>query len=226
MGEAGDFSREHILDAPMLDRVRAAGRGRLLDIGCGEGRFCRMLRDRGLADPIGLEPTAALLTRARERDPRGAYVQGRAEALPFEDASFDIVLSYLSLIDIPDLATAYAEVLRVLKPGGLFLAANLSSYATALPSGADGGWLPRTDGDGMVFACDNYLEERSFWIGWRGIRVRNHHRPLSAYFQPLLAAGMTMTHFAEPAPTGGPAIKAALYRRAPMFIVMEWRKPG
>ncbi len=223
MGERGDFSREFVLDAPMLERVRAASPATVLDLGSGEGRFCRMLASVG-CDSVGIEPTDALRRHAAARHPGGAYVPGRAEALPFPDQSFDMVVSYMTLIDIPDLRAAYDEIRRVLKPGGRFLAANLSSYATALPKGWDRPWLADDAGERYAMACDDYLEERSFWIGWRGIRVRNHHRPFQAYMQPLIAAGMQLVHFEEPAPTGGPVDKADLYRRAPMFVVMEWQK--
>lgn len=68
MGESGDFSRAYVLDAPMLARVEASGARTALDVGCGEGRFCRMLRARGIA-ATGVEPAAALLAAARARDP-------------------------------------------------------------------------------------------------------------------------------------------------------------
>lgn len=47
LGEAGDFSRRHVLDGPMTARVAALGPVRALDVGCGEGRFCRILRGWG-----------------------------------------------------------------------------------------------------------------------------------------------------------------------------------
>jgi hypothetical protein len=49
MGDRGDFSREFVLDGPMLTRIEGRGFVNALDVGCGEGRFCRMLRDRGIA---------------------------------------------------------------------------------------------------------------------------------------------------------------------------------
>ena len=71
MGERGDWSREHVLDAAMLARIGARRFRSALDVGCGEGRFCRILQQRGLAT-IGVDPTAALLEEARRRDPAGA----------------------------------------------------------------------------------------------------------------------------------------------------------
>ncbi len=128
MGAEGDFSRRHVLDAPMLARIRGRDFRNALDVGCGEGRFCRMLAAEGIAT-IGIDPTARLLAAARTRDPQGRYLEGRAEALPFDDASFDLVISYLTLIDIEDYAGGIAEMARVLRPGGSLLIANLNSSA-------------------------------------------------------------------------------------------------
>ena len=66
MGDKGDFSRRHILDAPMLARIRGRGFQTALDVGCGEGRFCRMLAGEGIAT-TGIDPTARLLDAARAR---------------------------------------------------------------------------------------------------------------------------------------------------------------
>jgi SAM-dependent methyltransferase len=82
MGERGDFSREFVLDAPMLARARARGAASALDVGCGEGRFCRMLRAEGVA-AVGIDPTPALVAHASACDPDGDYRIGAAELLAF-----------------------------------------------------------------------------------------------------------------------------------------------
>jgi len=218
MGEAGDFGRACVLDAPMLARLRGRGFRRALDVGCGEGRFCRMLHDLGIGT-VGIDPTDALLRQARARDPGGAYLLGRAEALPFADGAFDLVVSYLTLIDMPDLRAAIPEMARVLAPGGTLLIANLSNLASA------GAWAMEADGV-RRFRIDDYLEERAEWAEWSGIRVRNWHRPLSLYLGLLLGQGLVLRHFDEPVPHGGDPAKAARYRRVPWFVMMEWQKPA
>ena len=130
MGERGDWGREHVLDPVMLSRVAAGRFGRALDVGCGEGRFCRMLKAAGVA-ATGIDPTRQLLEVARQRDPTGDYRSGNAEQLEFEAASFDLVVSYLTLIDIVDFRTAINEMARVLKPGGSLLIANLTGFTSA-----------------------------------------------------------------------------------------------
>ena len=221
MGDHGDFGRRYVLDPVMLPRALACAPRRALDVGCGEGRFCRMLRQRGI-DTVGLDPTPALLARARKRDADGTYVDGVAEQLPFDDGAFDLVVSYLTLIDIPDVQAAIAEMARVLAPGGTLLIANLNGFNSAC---ADRDWVHDADGRRLHFPVDQYLEERAMWIEWRGIRIVNHHRPLSTYMKALLNAGLVLTHFDEPEPTADASpSRAASYRRVPWFMVMEWRK--
>jgi SAM-dependent methyltransferase len=218
MGERGDWGREFVLDAPMLERVHGRGFATALDVGCGEGRFCRMLRASGI-HAVGIDPTEELLAQARHRDPEGDYRLGRAEKLDVADGAFDLVVSYLTLIDIPDLGAAISEMARAVRPGGTLLIANLTSFSTA-------GLHWKQDAEGKpYFAIDRYLEERVEWVTWRGIRIHNWHRPLSFYMSLLLGAGLELRHFAEPAPHGGDPVKTDRYRRVPYFLIMEWEKP-
>ncbi|MBS7697961.1 class I SAM-dependent methyltransferase [Chelatococcus sp. YT9] len=217
MGERGDFTREFVTDQPVLQLIDGRGYRNALDVGCGEGRFCRMLRERGI-DAIGLDPTEGMLAEARRRDPGGDYRLGQAEALPFQDEMFDLVVSYLSLIDITDATAAIHEMARVLRPGGSLIIVNLNSFATA------GTWEdPPLK---SRFVIRDYLDERAEWVEWRGIRIRNWHRPLSSYMKPLIQAGLVLRHFDEPDTTGGPADRRARYRSIPYCHVMEWEKPA
>ena len=222
MGDQGDFGRRFVLDRPMLARVLAAAPRAALDVGCGEGRFCRMMTQQGVA-VSGIDPTIPLIDQARRMDPTGDYHVAGADALPFADASFDLVVAYLTLIDIDDIHRAIPEMVRVLRPGGHLLIGNLNGFNTAAQDTL--GWSRLDDGR-MAYAIDNYLEPSRAWIEWRGIRIQNWHRPLSTYMSLLLDQGLILTHYDEPAADpAGPAPRVARYNRAPWFMVMEWRKP-
>lgn len=222
-GKEGDFGRKYILDPVMLPRALARGPRTALDVGCGEGRFCRVLRKHGVA-ATGIDPTPELLAYARKKDPGGEYAEGVAEKLPYSDRSFDLVVSYLTLIDIPDYRAAIREMARVLRPGGTLLIANLTSFSTAV---TEGGWVRGEDGALQHYPIDDYLEERWAWMAYRGIRVRNYHRPMRAYMSALLETGLRLTYFDEPeAASGAATVKSAKYRRVPYFLVMEWEKPA
>jgi SAM-dependent methyltransferase len=179
-----------------------------------------VLRALGI-EAVGIDPTEVLIRHAREQDPEGDYRIGRAEALDFPDRSYDLVVSYLTLIDIPDIRRAIAEMCRVLQPGGTLLIANLTSFNTA---GQPNGWVRDADGN-PHFLIDHYMEERADWVQWRGIRIHNWHRPLSTYMSLLLDQGLQLRHFSEPMPVGADPAKAEWHRRVPYFLIMEWQKP-
>jgi SAM-dependent methyltransferase len=91
---------------------------RVLDLGCGAGRFVAALQDAG-ADPVGVEIAEAALERARRNVP-GAEFHGLAAdgAIPLEDASVDLVWCSEVLEHVPDTAGLLSEVRRVLRTGG------------------------------------------------------------------------------------------------------------
>lgn len=220
MGIDGDFARRFVLDAPMLERAQLSGAKNVLDVGCGEGRFCRLLAARRLTT-IGIDPAESLIREAERLHPEGDYRTAEAEQLPFEDEAFDLVVAYLSLIDIPDVKQAIGEMNRVLRPGGHLLIANLTSfYSASNPTG----WRRAADGNSS-FVVDHYMDERSDWIGWGDLRVLNWHRPLSTYMSLLLDTGLQLRHFDEPVPHGGDPEQIDLFRRVPSFLIMDWEKP-
>ena len=75
---------------------------------------------------------------------------------------------------------------------------------------------------------DRYLDEFPVSVSWADVRVENWHRPLRSYMNVLLDAGLELRGFDEPELLASEpeSERAALYRRVPWFIVMEWRKPN
>ncbi|GFM33931.1 class I SAM-dependent methyltransferase [Desulfovibrio subterraneus] len=219
MPERGDFAREFILDTPMMDRVKKSGAATMLDVGCGDGRFCRMAERLGIIT-TGIDPVEDFLHYARQTDPCGRYLTGFAEDLPFGDAEFDLVVFYLTLIDINDVRAAIREAARVTKPKGTILVANLTSFYT---SNGTTGWVEGADGR-EYHPLGNYLEERADWVEWDGLRIRNWHRPLCVYMSAFLDAGLQLTFYDEPAPSGGPQERISRYHMTPFTMMMEWRR--
>ncbi|MCA9694268.1 MAG: class I SAM-dependent methyltransferase [Nannocystaceae bacterium] len=116
---------------PFHDRVleevaqRLAPGARLLDVGCGGGHFLARLADAAPgAELVGLDASPGMIARARRRVadvPRLSLVEASALALPFEDRSFDVVVSLGSIKHWPDMARGLRECARVLAPGGWLL---------------------------------------------------------------------------------------------------------
>jgi SAM-dependent methyltransferase len=101
----------------ILERLTIDESTRLLDVGCGAGRFCRIARDRG-ARVAGLDATPAFVEIARERVPDGAFEVGEMQDLPWRDDSFDVVTGFNSFFIAADMVSALREARRVARPGG------------------------------------------------------------------------------------------------------------
>lgn len=102
--------------------ARVRGGERVLDVACGTGNTALVARARG-AEVTGLDLTPELLAiaerrAAQEQLPGITWLPGDAEALPFPDASFDVVTSSCGLMFAPDQAKVASELARVTKPGG------------------------------------------------------------------------------------------------------------
>jgi SAM-dependent methyltransferase len=103
----------------LLAEARAGQR--VLDLGCGAGRFVVALRDAG-ADPVGVELAEAALERARRNAPGADLRLLDADgSLPLEHASVDLVWCSEVLEHVADTAYLLLEVRRVLRPGGRLL---------------------------------------------------------------------------------------------------------
>lgn len=172
--------------ARLLDDSSVAG-CKVLDIGCGLGAIDMLLvREHGAGSVVGIDIDPHLIERMHERIARaglGDRIEGRrvdGGPLPFAAASFDVVFSKDSLVQIPDKAAIFAEVLRVLRPGGRFIA---SDWLRA----GSGGYSPemmeffRLEGIAYNMAS---LEESAAALrtaGFSDVEIRDRH----AWYLPL-----------------------------------------
>jgi len=105
----------------IIDTVDGRTGDRWLDVGCGTGELTFMAVETG-SDVTGSDLAPALIeTARRQAAERGAGVTfdvADVEALPYEDASFDIVTSSVGAIFAPDHRAAASELARVCRPGG------------------------------------------------------------------------------------------------------------
>jgi SAM-dependent methyltransferase len=123
--DAGSFERIAWTLADMHETIVAAVDGSpgeaWLDVGCGTGELAFMAAATG-ADVTGCDLAVGLLETAKrqaaERSHAIAFDVGDAEALPYDDANFDIVTSSIAAIFAPDHEAAAAELARVCRPGG------------------------------------------------------------------------------------------------------------
>jgi ubiquinone/menaquinone biosynthesis C-methylase UbiE len=124
---AGDFDAiaQRILEVgkTIVAQVDPQEGERLLDVACGTGNAAIPAAAKG-AEVTGLDITPKLLEDAkRNADNAGVeieWVEGDAQDLPFDDNSFDAVVSTFGCMFAPDHAKTASEIVRVLKPGGRF----------------------------------------------------------------------------------------------------------
>jgi ubiquinone/menaquinone biosynthesis C-methylase UbiE len=93
---------------------------RILDLGCGTGRFSEALAARFNAEVIGLDPSTKMLELAREKrlDTRVQYQLGRAESIPLPAESVDLIFISMSLHHFTDTPAAARECRRILRKNG------------------------------------------------------------------------------------------------------------
>jgi len=127
--EGYDRGRDHGPEALALwmavieSRVRGRAIHRILDLGCGTGRFSQGLATRFGAEVVGVDPSQKMLAIARGKphEARVRYVEGRAEAIPLEAESVDMAFTSMTFHHFTDRALAASECRRVLRPGGVLL---------------------------------------------------------------------------------------------------------
>ncbi|MDQ2650696.1 MAG: class I SAM-dependent methyltransferase [Actinomycetota bacterium] len=136
----------------VLDLAGVTPADRVVDIGCGAGNAVRAAAAVG-ATGTGVDPSAAMLRVARllTRGRRATFRRGGAETLPVADASATVVWSVACVHHWVDVDAALSEVVRVLEPGGRFLAVErrIEAGATGL---ASHGWTP-IQVDAFAGAC-------------------------------------------------------------------------
>jgi demethylmenaquinone methyltransferase/2-methoxy-6-polyprenyl-1,4-benzoquinol methylase len=113
------------------------GRPRALDLACGTGDIAFALDARG-ARTVGLDITPRMIDLARAKHLPGragsgpGFLVGDMMALPFADATFDVVTTGYGIRNVPTIAPALAEIRRVLRPGGLLLSLDFNRPSNAI----------------------------------------------------------------------------------------------
>lgn len=123
---AGDFAKVGTIVMPvsenLAESVDMSPRDRVLDVACGSGNAAIAAGRRTWGDVVGLDFVPSLLESGRKRAAAEGmeieFVEGDAQNLPFEDGSFDTVLSVFGAMFAPDQEKTAAELLRVTRPGG------------------------------------------------------------------------------------------------------------
>ena len=223
--EGKNTHRKGLLDESMLGVCGNVESLSVIDCGCGEGRFSRMLSARGASHVLGIDLCAPMIEAAKELQTKSdEYRLADAQDLSFlENNSFDLAVSYLNQCDLPNHNENTIEVYRILKSGGRFIIANLHPMRSAA-----GVWLKTEDGEKQHVILDDYFDEGDA-IGNGGASPLLITTALCLpYINGFLEAGFSIDGLLEPTATEE---QLALYPdlddelRVPNFIIFELRKP-
>jgi ubiquinone/menaquinone biosynthesis C-methylase UbiE len=206
--EPGHDSYWRVHREPFLGLVPSRGRV-TLDVGCGEGRVSRDLRLLGHR-VIGVDASETMVAAAREADPDGEYVVGNAAALPFSDEHADLVVAFMSLMDVDDMPGAVRELARVLEPGGRLVLAVVHPINSAHE-------LDREHPEHNLVLVRDYFDRRRYTdvIERKGLRMTfdSRHWTFQDYFDAILEAGFRVEALREVADPDHPR-----WSRYPLFL--------
>jgi ubiquinone/menaquinone biosynthesis C-methylase UbiE len=234
-----DRARDHVNNPSFFAMLPDVHGQHGLDVGCGEGYNTRLVADRG-ARMTALDIAWGMVRATAEHErvePRGIrVVRASGTALPFVDGSFEFVVAFMSLQDMPAHDQVFAELRRVLAPGGFLQFSTLHPCFGRAPCE----WVDGADGRrrGRIVSqyfreLDGAVEEWTFGAARRDglttvpFRIPVFSGTLSAWLNRVADAGFTIERVAEPCPD-----EAALaqfpnlysYALVPNFLQVRARK--
>jgi ubiquinone biosynthesis O-methyltransferase len=137
-------STERLESQLVRELVGDVGGRRVLDVGCGDGKFALELTKRG-AVVTGIDASAAMIDAAKRRAAQHnvdiTFRVGTAEQLPFSAERFDVVTAITILCFVDDAAPVFREIARVLRPGGRLVIGELGKWSSWAAARRIRAWL-------------------------------------------------------------------------------------
>ena len=170
----------------------------VLDVACGTGIVARTAADLVAPDGtvVGLDLNEAMLTVAGRVRPDIDWRQGNAEALPFDDESFDAVLCQMALMFFPDQAKALDEMRRAVRAGGtvaLAVPGRLDTQAAFAPFVSMAGQHAGPDAMSLLsayFVCGD-LDDLAALVTSAGLKIASARTHTGTYRAPSVDAFVT-----------------------------------
>ena len=187
-----------------------------VDIGCGEGRLCRDLKQLG-HNVTGIDASATLIRLAGEADLQGSYLLANAARLPLADSCADLVVAFMSLHDVDDLDQSLSETARVLACGGRACLAIVHPLNSA-------GQFVDTEENSPFIIKGSYLDEFRYSdrIERDGLEMTFHslHRPLESFSRAFEKSGLLIEAIREHRVPDGATLQGSTRRwqRLPLFM--------
>lgn len=198
--EQGDLHKEVFLNPTLLSLMGEVKDKRILDAGCGEGYFGRILAKAG-ADVTAVDYSTKMIEIAKERTSANLsieYRHGNCEDLFFlKDKRFDLIVSNMVIQDLQYYEKALQEMHRLLADDGSFIFSIL--HPCFITPGS--GWEKTKDGKKLHWNVDNYFYEGGYEqrMGEQE-KIIFFHRTLTSYMNAIIKSGFTLKELVEPKP--------------------------
>ncbi len=189
---------------------------RVLDLGCGHGWLSAAMFAAG-ASVCGIDGSTELLNKARSVCPQGEFLEwDLSQGLPPFAQKFDRVVSYMVLMDIPELDALLRAVRSVLQEEtGKFIFTMTHPCFFNYKSHYD------AENDQHYCKVTGYLKPETWWIETFGGHC-HYHRSLTEYFEALCTSGLAVTRFYEPPQAlPGTADENDFRYEIPKFLLVE-----
>ncbi len=240
-GDDGDLWHRALIDPVLFKIVGKVSKQRVLDLACGNGYIARRLAKSG-ATVTGIDGSARMIEHAQAKEtkqPLGItyYVADAGHLEVLQDATFDIVVCNMALMDIEDAEETILEVSRLLSSQGRFVAS--LSHPCFDVGNSSSAWVIEEAGrvrrtTTVWRKVSKYRKPFRDEADWKVtpndfMHTTTYHRPLSWYFRALLKARLAVTSLEEPAPTAEfikQSPEAPWISQIPLHCVIEARKRG
>ena len=207
-----DLYREKLNNPAIFTLIGDVQDKTILDAGCGEGYNTRKLAQLG-ANICGVDISEKMIQKAKQEEGEAPlkikyYVSSYSNLPQFKDGMFDMVVSFMALMDGPKYVEAIQEFYRILKSkGDLIISITHPCFLTP-----EIGWISNEHGEKIKITVGNYFSKEQFVEKWKFSKspeaeglplfsVPRFPRTLSEYINPIIESGFMLKKINEPRPS-------------------------
>jgi SAM-dependent methyltransferase len=223
--EGGDAPNE-LMEQDAFDQVLGNVQGlNVLDLGCGDARYGRLLVDRGCRSYLGVDASGRMTQQAeRALDGTcGRVIRSRIEDFALAPAAFDVVISRMTFHWLQDLHSLLDKIWHALLPAGKLVFSVEHPVLTCCDAG-------RVEGQRRTcWVVDDYFVGGPRTVDWLGAQVVKYHRSVEEYFQSLRAVGFRVDELREATPSAARFPDASELRRrqrVPLMLLLGASRPN
>ncbi|WP_345239236.1 class I SAM-dependent methyltransferase [Pontibacillus salipaludis] len=219
-----ETSPNNTMESPVVtDLIDAVEGKRILDLGCGDGRFGLTLIQQECAFYEGVDPSLNMVQKAKESLPEENCTihLSSMEDWEFKDEQYDIVVSRMALHYVADLSPIVKNIYRSLKNDGQLLCSVQHPVLTSPVESV------ASHGKRSNWTVDDYFNQGERQERWINEQVIKYHRTTETYFQLLKKAGFAIEDLKECEPQKKHFKNEEEYnrrKRIPLFLAFSCRK--